>query len=41
MKNGKVYASIAFRKGKRSYLVNIKNKEIMETPFVSNDISSN
>ena len=41
IKNGKVYASIAFRKGKRSYLVNIKNKEIMETPFVSNDISSN
>jgi len=41
MKNGKVYASIAFRKGKRSYLVSIKNKEIMETPFVSKDISSN
>ena len=41
IKNGKVYASIAFRKGKRSYLVNIKNKEIMETPFVSKDISSN
>ena len=41
IKNGKVYASIAFRKGKRCYLVNIKNKEIMETPFVSKDISSN
>ena len=41
IKIGKVYASIAFRKGKRSYLVNIKNKEIMETPFVSKDISSN
>ena len=41
MKDGKVFSSIAFRKGKRSYLVNIKNKEIIETPFDSVDISSN
>ena len=41
MKDGKVFSSISFRKGKRSYLVNIENKEIIETPFDSVDISSN
>ncbi|SVB61400.1 uncharacterized protein METZ01_LOCUS214254 [marine metagenome] len=41
IKNGKVFSSIAFRKDKKSYLVNIKDKEIIETQFDSVDISSN
>jgi aminopeptidase N len=41
MKDGKVFSSIAFRKGDIKNDIDIENKEIIETPFDSVDISSN
>ena len=39
IRDGKVFSSIAFGKGKKSYSVNLKNKKVIETQFDSKDIS--
>ena len=39
IRDGKVFSSIAFGKGKKSYSVNLKNKKVIETQFDSKNIS--
>ena len=39
-KEGKVFSSVAFGKGKKSYTVGLKNNKVVETQFDSEDITT-
>ena len=40
IKEGKVFSSVAFGKGKKSYTVSLKNNKVVETQFDSEDITT-